>query len=422
MHFCWQHRLGLAGVLHTVDGKRVEIINPGTYNTNAGPDFFNAAVKIDSVYWVGNVEMHVKASDWLRHGHGSDVAYDSVILHVVQEDDRRISRTNGTEIPQLVMKCSAEAAKRCNALLDRAMTSLPCERMIKALPSVYRLDWLTSLGVGRLQRKSERITDLLRQCEGRWAQAVFITLARGLGFGLNAEPFEVMARSIPINIIYKHQDDQIQMEALLLGQAGLIPEKAEGEDLYVTALRREYDFLKNKFGLQPPPCGWRMARTRPQNFPHRRVALLAQLMHRGIFLESRIDSLESLDAIRDSFDVEMMGFWATQYTFTSRASTTIGLGEGAIDGIIINVVVPLIYARAQRLGDYKRMDMCLDWMQQIKPEANSIVRLFRSAEIECDSALMSQAVIELRREYCEKKRCIFCRFGHRLLSYEITRP
>ena len=423
MQFVWQHRLGVDTNTLTADGRRVRIIDQGRLNTDAGPDFFNASVQIGDETWAGNVEIHVRASDWYRHHHDTDPAYDSVILHVVQHDDAPVYRKNGTVIPQMVMHCSPDAAKRCNMLLNHAPTTLPCVNTIKSLPHIYHTDWLTALAMERLYKKSTRILDIVAQTGGHWEGAAYVTLARGLGFGLNSEPFETLAKNLPLKFLNRHHDELQTVEALLFGQAKLIPDPSDGENPYASRLRMEFDFMARKFGLSPVPLSWKMARTRPQNFPHRRLALLAQMIHQGFYLVGKLDDARTIDDMRGLFNVELTGFWTNNYTFAGKGggSTPRALSRASIDTLIINVAIPLLHARATSRGDLDGMSRCAELLEQLGSEENSIVRLFAEAGVESTDAFTSQALIELRREYCEKKKCIYCRFGHRMLSAEIRR-
>lgn len=423
MQFVWQHRLGVDTNTLTADGRRVRIIDQGRLNTDAGPDFFNASVQIGDETWAGNVEIHVRASDWYRHHHDTDPAYDSVILHVVQHDDAPVYRKNGTVIPQMVMHCSPDAAKRCNMLLNHAPTTLPCVNTIKSLPHIYHTDWLTALAMERLYKKSTRILDIVAQTGGHWEGAAYVTLARGLGFGLNSEPFETLAKNLPLKFLNRHHDELQTVEALLFGQAKLIPDPSDGENPYASRLRMEFDFMARKFGLSPVPLSWKMARTRPQNFPHRRLALLAQMIHQGFYLVGKLDDARTIDDMRGLFNVELTGFWTNNYTFARKGGgcTPRALSRASIDTLIINVAIPLLHARATSRGDLDGMSRCAELLEQLGSEENSIVRLFAEAGVESTDAFTSQALIELRREYCEKKKCIYCRFGHRMLSAEIRR-
>ena len=423
MQFVWQHRLGLRQDMSTVDGSRVRVIDQGALNTDAGPDFFNATVEIGGEVWAGNVEIHVRASDWMRHGHQDDPAYDSVILHVVQYDDMPVRRRDGSVIPQVVMRCTTQAAARCNRLLDSAASMLPCASTVGSLPKIFLTEWLSALGAERLCRKSERILDIVAATGGHWEGAAYVTLARALGFGLNSEPFELLARSVPLAFLNRHADNLLSVEALLFGQGALIPAPADGEDPYVTRLRSEYEFMARKFSLRPVRPAWKMARTRPQNFPHRRIALLAQRIHRGFYLMGALADASGIDAMRRVLEVELTGFWANHFTFGAPAGgcSPRALGRGSVDSLLINVAVPLLHARAMARDDVGAMQRCVELLHMLDCESNSVVRQFTGAGIECVDAFTSQALIELRREYCEKKKCIYCRWGHRMLAAEIQR-
>ncbi len=453
MQFVWQHRLWDYTPLRTSDGRRVRIIHPGTLNHDSGPDFFNASVEIDGQRWAGNIEIHVRASDWMRHGHDRDRAYDSVILHVVQVDDAQVRRPDGSVIPQVAVRCSARSAARCNMLMSGASSALPCAATIARLERVRHTEWLTALAIERLYNKSDRILDLVKFTEGDWEAAAYITLSRALGFGLNAEPFEVLAKNLPLKFLNRHRDELVTMEALVFGQAGMIPTPAPDEDGYVTRLRQEYQFMARKFSLTPLPLQWKLSRTRPQNFPHRRLAILAEKIHRGFYLIGHLDdiiadlyrrrekslmetrlyyphipepetpALPSLQEIRKEFDIRLTGFWATRYTFGSsgRGATPKALSDSSIDRLVINVAIPLMLARATARGDVATMRLIPELLRGFPAEDNKDVRLFASAGLGCQDAFDSQAMIQLRREYCEKNKCIYCRFGHRMLAAEIQK-
>jgi len=423
MQFVWQHRLGLWQDMRTVDGKRVRVVDQGVLNGDSGPDFFNATVEIDGETWVGNVEIHVRASDWKRHGHDGDPAYDSVILHVVQYDDMAVHRRDGSVIAQMVMRCTPEAAVRCNRLLASAAVMLPCAAIVGSLPGIFKTEWLSALGAERLCRKSERVLSLVEETGGHWEGAAYVTFARALGFGLNSEPFELLARSVPLAFLNRHADNLLAVEALLLGQAGLIPPPADDEEPYTTRLRTEFEFLSHKFGLHQVRPAWKMARTRPQNFPHRRLALLAQRIHKGFYLMGELADAADVDAMRKVFDVTLTGFWATHFTFVSAGGgcSPRALSRASVDALLINVAVPLLHARAMARDDLDGMARCIGILHLLEGESNAVVRMFEGIGVECSDAFTSQALIELRREYCEKKKCIYCRWGHRMLSAEIQK-
>jgi len=420
MQYVWQYRLWPAQEMATVDGLRINVLDPGLLNRDAGPDFFNAKVQIGDRIWAGNVEIHVRASDWHRHGHDNDRAYDTVILHVVAVDDTRINRADGGEIPQMVMRCAPDFSKRYDMLVNNPFRELPCADTIAGLPPVILSDWITALGFERLYDKADRIVSTTESNNGDVATALYITMARAMGFGTNAEPFEQLARATPLKIMYRYRDSLIRLEALLFGQAGLL-DGTEGCE-YAGRLRAEYDFLRTKHNLTPSPnTMWKMARMRPQNFPHRRISVLAHLIYHGI-LYSYYDivNAKDIDSVRKLFQIYLEGFFSNHYTFASTPGTpsSVGLSEASTDTLIINVVIPLIIAYG-RLTGTDNTTRAVEMLMSLRAENNSIVRIFRSAGFKIDDAFKSQAVLQLRRCYCEQRKCLYCRIGHRLLSERV---
>ncbi len=422
MQYVWQHRLLEQTGLVTVDGRRVSVIDPGRLNTDAGPDFFNAKVRIGDNLWVGDVEVHVRASDWLRHRHDSDPAYDSVVLHVVDRDDAKICRRNGEVIPQMRLCCSPDFHARYHELVDRADIDLPCASELPGLSPIHLSDWITSLAYERVYSKADHIGELLSTYSGDWEQVCYVILARALGFGTNSEPMERLAMSLPLHFLRKHSDSQLAIEALLFGQGGFL-EKAPKCDPYVESLVREHRFFAHKFSLRPlQPLGWKLARMRPHNFPHRRIALLATLVSGDSRLVNRIVKSRSVDELRALFGVPLTGYWANHFTFGPGSERSYeSLGRSSVDIIIINVAVPLMVAYGNRHGDETMVTRAFELLQELPPESNSIVSLFARAGITCRDAFSSQAVIHLRRNYCEPRKCLFCRLGHRLLAARAVR-
>ena len=417
LQYIWQHKLWLSEDMVTNDGRRVRVIDPGLLNTDAGPDFFNAKVEIDGHLWVGNVEIHVRASDWKRHHHDEDPAYDSVILHVVEKDDAPVHRINGELIPQVELRVSPRF-NECYDRLINATVELPCAARIKEVPQLTVTEWIEALAFERLHGKVDRVRELYDRYNGSWEDICYVMLARTLGFGINNDAFERLARVTPLRLLHKHSDSILQVEALLFGQAGLL-NGAHDSETYYQQLTREYAFLANKFSLRPiEGSAWRLFRSRPQNFPYRRIALLAQFVHGGFNLMNDIlDAAGDTSALRELFDIELSGYWATHYSF-GKPSPSAGraLSSGSIDIVLINVVAPLYYARGEMTDDYTMTDRAIELLEDLRPERNSIVTMFQNAGIRCDNALTSQALIQLRRSYCEARKCIYCRLGHRLLA------
>jgi hypothetical protein len=419
MQYVWRFRLWPDLTMTASDGRRVDIIDPGTLNTGSGPDFFNAKVRVDGQIWAGNVEIHVRASDWHRHNHDNDPAYDNVVLHVVQYDDCAISRrVDGAVIPQVTMRCAADFSDRYNAMVNNPLTELPCAAEIGSLPSIVLSDWITGLSFERLQRKSDDILSRLNLYHGDWNQAIYVTLARGLGFGTNADAMEQLARSLSLKTLLRHHDNLSTVEALLFGSAGLLSDTPRDE--YEGMLRQEYAFYCAKFGItahQTPQ--WR-SRLRPQNSPTRRIALLAQIIHGGFELAGQLLNVGSVADAAELFHIEMSSYWLTHYGFGHPSSAIPhALSASSVRLLLINVVAPLLYAYGESVDDASRRELAVDILQLLKPEENSVINIFASAGLQCRDAFTSQAYIQLRNEYCLPRKCLFCRVGHRLLSRKV---
>ena len=417
MQYVWKHRLWRSEDMVTNTGKKVRVVDPGLLNTDAGPDFFNAKIEIDGHMWVGNVEMHYRATDWKRHHHDSDKAYDSVILHVVAKDDAPVRRTNGELIPQLVLEVSPQFNADYASLVG-ATIEVPCATKIKQVPHLTIVEWVEGLAFERLHGKVERIHQLLDSFNGSWEDVCYVTLARNFGFGINNDAFERLARRTPLRLLGKHSDSVLQIEALLFGQAGMLDAQKPGMDSYYNQLCTEYAFLSNKFQLTPMEKeSWKLFRIRPQNFPYRRIAMLAQFIEGGFRMMNRILEAEGEKEMRALFEVELSGYWIKHYTFgkpNERATAT--LSRSSIDIILINTVAPLLYAYGELTGNYEMTDKAIKLLEDLRAESNSIVSHFVAYGIDCPDALTSQALVQLRREYCDARKCIYCKIGHHLLS------
>lgn len=417
MQYVWKHRLWRSEDMVTNTGKKVRVVDPGLLNTDAGPDFFNAKIEIDGHMWVGNVEMHYRATDWKRHRHDSDKAYDSVILHVVAKDDAPVRRTNGELIPQVVLEVSPQFNADYASLVG-ATIEVPCATKIKQVPHLTIVEWVEGLAFERLHGKVERIHQLLDSFNGSWEDVCYVTLARNFGFGINNDAFERLARRTPLRLLGKHSDSVLQIEALLFGQAGMLDAQKPGMDSYYNQLCTEYAFLSNKFQLTPMEKeSWKLFRIRPQNFPYRRIAMLAQFIEGGFRMMNRILDAEGEKEMRALFEVELSGYWTKHYTFgkpNERATAT--LSRSSIDIILINTVAPLLYAYGELTGNYEMTDKAIKLLEDLRAESNSIVSHFVAYGIDCPDALTSQALVQLKREYCDARKCIYCKIGHHLLS------
>lgn len=420
----WARRmLGLP--LTLINGERVKVIDPGTLNRNSGPDFFNAKVKIGGKTWAGNIEIHMKASDWHRHGHDNDSAYNNVILHVVAVSDTIIVRGDGSEIPQLAVSLPKNFYETF-AYLTSSVPEVRCASRIHEVDSIRRTDWLESLTLERIQQKVARIEEILRDRNGDWNAACFMTLARGLGFGLNSLPFEMLANSISLNHLRRHTDNILQMEAIFFGQAGLLDPMLNRDDQRYQLMCREYLFLARKYGLHPIPRScWKFARTRPQNLPYRRIALLAKGMaETPDLLNKIIHSGGDEEKLRSLFQWNVDPYWSRRLTFGGAGqgqANPPSLSEASINILLINVVVPLLYAYALLHSDHELKESAVNLLLVLPPEHNAIVKAWQQLGFSPKDAAGSQALIHLRKEYCDRHECLRCRFGCRLLCKEAAK-
>lgn len=414
LHYVWKYRL-YSSVLITNDGKEISVIDTGIPNTDAGPDFFNAKIKEGNTVWAGSVEIHTRASDWLRHGHDKDKAYDAVILHVVEEDDAPVCRSNGEIIPQLRLPVPDYVRQNIRQLFlsERA---LPCASVIKETDMFLLSSWLNVLTSERLERKTQDIFTLLEQNGEDWNEVFYILLTRNFGFGLNSDAFQQLACSLPLRYIQKHRHSISQVEALLFGQAGMLEE--ETGDEYYRLLRREYKFLSHKFDLTPLDSSqFKSLRTRPLSFPHLKIAQLAMMWFTYDTLFSRILEANTLNEIRFFFRFMPSDYWLTHYSFRHRSpSKPKTFGENAINIILINTVTSLLFAYGKKKNKLEYCERAIQILERIPAEQNTISRLFLNAGMQFKNAADSQAAIQLKREYCEKKKCMYCRIGYYYLK------
>lgn len=425
LHYCWKHRLMGTGNLLTIDGKTVEVIDTGLHNSNAGPDFFNAKVKIDGTLWVGNVEIHDRASHWFAHGHDKDSAYNNVVMHVVGEADAIVTTADGKTIPQVVVSVPQHVADNYQELL-RTDSYPPCYKIVPELSALTIHSWMSALQTERLEQKTIAIEERVKQCDGAWEDAYFMTLARNYGFGINGDAFEQWARCIPLSAVGKHRDDLFQIEAIFLGQAGLldidkIAEKYRSKvmaDEYFTRLVNEYRYLAHKFSLTPMDSKmWRFLRLRPQNFPHIRISQLATLYHERRTNLSMLAECQSLNDLRQMLTTHVSPYWETHYSFGSESSKSKkNLSAASIDLLIINTAIPMLFAYGRHLHKEDLCDRAFDILDQLKAENNNIVRMWQECGMEVKTAGDSQALIQLKKEYCDRRECLRCRIGYEYLK------
>jgi hypothetical protein len=390
LHYAWKYGLYDADSLVTVNGETIQVIDSGLKNTDAGPDFFNAKIKIGNITLVGNVEIHERASDWFRHRHDKDRAYDTVILHVVGEVDAIIRETTGKEIPQFVLKIPDKLRDSIEWLLHRE-TDIPCLSLIQEIDPAQLTMWVEALQHERLERKVSDILSLLEQYKEDWNEVFYILLTRNFGFGTNSDAFELLAKSIPYRFILRHRHNRAQVEAMFLGQAGMLGEE------------EEYRFLRHKFGLHPVDATlFKNLRVRPGNFPRQRLIQLASLWTKYDTLFSRFLDVDPIVGMKHCLRTEPP------------------LGEGSLNNLLINTVVPILFAygRARSRPEYSERALAL--MEHLPPEKNKIVSMFTDAGFHAHNAGDSQALIQLKKNYCDTKKCLYCRIGFYLLRRKVV--
>ena len=426
LHYVWKHRLFPLTPMQTTTGEAVEVIDPGLHNRNAGPDFFNAKVRIGGTLWVGNVEMHLLSSDWYRHGHDHDAAYDSVVLHVTETVDTDVVTADGKRLPQLQLEIPASVRENYGRLC-RTEDYPRCWPVIPQLSKLTVHAWMSALLAERLQTRAERCLERLAATDGDWERTLFITLARNFGFGLNGDAFEVWARHLPLYAAAKHRDDVFQLEALFLGCAGLLEEAAippsaqaaAHDDAYLQRLRKEYSYLQHKFQLPAPMEAhhWRYLRLRPQNFPHLRIVQLAQLYARQTAGLAALLHATTREALHAAFDTQATAYWQTHYLFgMPSAHSEKRLSAASRDLLIINTVVPILFAHGQAHSDESEQERAVELLEQLRAEHNFILRQWQQCGLAVETAADSQALIQLKREYCDRHDCLRCRFGYEYLK------
>ncbi|MBI9055722.1 MAG: DUF2851 family protein [Bacteroidales bacterium] len=415
LHYIWKYKLYREDKLLTQDNESIEIINSGVHNFDSGPDFFNAKVKIGETVWAGNIEIHVKSSDWNLHKHNKDKAYDNVILQVVFNHDKDITRTNGQVIPTVEIKFNNDLLNNYQSLLEKN-SWIACENDLPLVDPFIVMSWMEKLTVERLEQKSTRISESLIALSNSWETAFYIQLARNFGFKLNSDPFEMLAKSLSLNILAKHKDNLFQIEALLFGQAGFLEE--ETGDEYYKNLRKEYNYLQKKFQLKPIEKHlWKFLRSRPGNFPTIRIAQFASLIYNSRSLFSKIIEINNLDEFYTLFKVKPSEYWDEHYQFNKDSVVkSKALGKSAIDVVLINSIVPFLFVFGKSKGNYMYQERALNLLESIKPEKNSIINSWNDLNIKSKSAFDTQALIQLKNKYCNQKKCLNCQIGNAIIN------
>lgn len=417
LHFVWKYKKFDVLNVQTTQRKSLQIVSVGMHNHNSGPDFFNGILRIDEQLWAGNIEMHLKSSDWFVHGHENDQAYDNVILHVVYEHDTEIFRKDGTTIPTLQLKdyIDKNVLKNYKDLFLRQRQWINCEQEFPEVSHFVLQHWIERLYIERLERKSKFIITHLERAKFDWEAVLFRLLAKAFGMTVNGEALFSMANSFDYAVVRKTQAHLNLLEALLFGQSHLL------EDgyilLYYQALQKDYAFLKQKFQLDSQGVlPLQFFRLRPQNFPTIRLSQLANLYHRHKNLFSKLNSIQELTEYYECLKVKVTPFWENHYSFKKESKRTAkALTKSFMDHLLVNTILPLKFCYAKQQGKDVNADI-FKIMESLKSEQNTIVHGFKSLGFEVASALESQALIQLKTHYCDKNQCLKCAIGNSLLG------
>ncbi len=413
LSYLWKFQL-FTQPLFTSDGEEISVKNPGQKNQDAGPDFSFAIIKIGETIWAGQIEIHVKSSDWFKHNHQSNPKYKSVVLHVVYEDDLKKKRLN---IPTLELKNRFDKKLFLNYQgFMSNMNWIPCETQITSIDRFKFFNFMSSMAIEKLEEKASKILAQIKENNYNIGQTFYEKLARNFGLKVNGEAFEMLAKSLPLKILSKHKNSLRQIEALLYGQAGLLENKFKDE--YPLELQKEYGFLKKKFDLKNIPAHvWKFARLRPSNFPTIRISQFAGLIYHSSALLSLILETKKLENIKRYFTLNASEYWITHFNFDKESKASAKhFGTQATQLILINTVIPFLFVTSKIKAEDKYGERALKFLEAIDGEQNQIIRQWKKIGVNTNSAFFTQALLHLKKEYCDKKRCLDCQIGYELLK------
>ncbi len=415
LHFIWQFQYFNKAELQTEAGEDLQILKQGTHNLNQGPDFSNGSVKIDNIILAGNIELHINASDWYKHHHTNDRNYSNVVLHVVWNNDKSVT-VAGKQIPTLVLqgRIAKTLLQRYEILLHET-TSIPCANFLPVLPEIGWMAWKERLAVERLEQKSKYVLTLYEQSNHHWEEVFWWMIARNFGIKVNADCFESVAKTISINILAKHKNQIHQLEALLLGQANLL--NGNFEEDYPKMLQKEYNFYQRKYKLPKPAIAPAFLRMRPAAFPTVRLAQLAMLVHNSSHLFSKIKDIEDVNEVKRLLNITANDYWHYHYQLDIATEyKPKNLGQQMINNVIINTIVPVLFAYGLYNKEQHLKHKVINWLQQIAPEENTITKKWKSVSIQNINAFDSQSILHLTKEYCIKKNCLQCAIGNKIMK------
>lgn len=420
LHFIWKYKLFSLLGLRTVDNLPIQILQSGIHNMDSGPDFFNGKVKIGDTLWAGNIEIHLKSSDWLKHKHQTDKAYDNVILHVVWEHDVPIYRTDNTLLPVLELKNAVAPSVIEN--YDQLIANnywIPCEAQMPLVEDFTKSQCLDRMLTERLADKALAIEEIYKTTNSSWEDTFYIVLARSFGFKVNALPFELLAKNISQLTLAKNKNSALQVEALIFGVAGFLD--FSFDDDYPNQIKREFEFLRTKYQLSVLDRSlWKFSKTRPDNFPTIRLAQFVGLVLQSQHLFSKIISIKTKKDFAEVFSqIVVNKYWETHYRFDKVAEKkSVNLGNGSIENLLINAIAPLLFFYGKQTGAKEFIDLAVDLLLEIKPEQNQITRRFKELGLNAANAFDTQALIHLKKSYCDLKKCLNCGIGLKIIKQQ----
>ena len=417
LQFIWRYKLLKPLPLITKSGNELTILKTGELNLDAGPDFFNAQIKINGITLVGNIEIHIKTSDWLKHNHQKDKSYDTIILHAVYEHDTELPQNTNNNVEVLELKnVIDEKTLKVYEHLATTKAKLPCATQLKEVNEIKFISWMERMTIERLEEKVKRIEHLFQFYSGDYTQTFFATLLRSFGFKVNAVPFELLAKQLPVQILLKHADNLLQLEALLLGVSGLL--ENQFEDKYVQALQNEFEHLKNKYNLIPLGKEiFKYSKLRPANFPNVRLLQLAQLIYtnKEIFLAPQ--NKKNYKDLMKALQIKSEGYLKHHYKLGGKETVKeISFGEASAESVIINAFAPFFFFYSKKLNKPEYTDASVELLTHCKIESNAKTKLFSSRKINLTNAAASQGIINLHDNYCVSRKCLKCGIAAAILS------
>ncbi len=413
LQYLWKYRLLDTQNLYTLEGEPVQVLKPGEQNRDSGADFSNARLKIGETVWAGNVEIELESANWEKHGHHADASHSNTLLLVCL----RHTAKNPVSVPVIELGNRVNEKHNNNyRLLMESQAFIPCQNFFSRTDSFIVQSWLQRLLIERMEEKMVPLLTSLHQNKNNWEETFYHSLAKNFGFNTNGVPFELLAKSIPLSVLAKHKNSLLQIEALLLGQSGLLQATSDS-DSYIEQLNAEYIFMANKYKLSPINHAlWKFSKTRPANFPTVRIAQFAALIHTSSHLFSKILEKNTIQELQSLFEIKASAYWDTHYRLgleTAFAKNTVGVD--AINNILINTIAPFLFAHAHYHSndDYKQKALLL--LEQLPKENNHIIQSFQSLTLQVNNAAESQALLQLHKHWCTPKKCLQCGIGHKVL-------